>query len=96
MTNINFDDIRPYYDNEIPAAIERISQWELIPQILRFIYPQEKPEDSMARLRNVKTVKELQTTFMYDAICRIVKTTTDGFECSGYDYIKRFDFICGY
>ncbi len=89
MTNNTFDDIRPYYDNEIPAAIERISQWELIPQILRFIYPQEKPEDSMARLRNVKTVKELQTTFMYDAICRIVKTTTDGFECSGYDYIKR-------
>ena len=89
MTDNAFDDIRPYRDDEIPDAIARISQWELIPQILRFIYPKEKTEDTMARLRNVKTIKELQTTFMYDAICRVVKTTSSGFSCSGYDYIKR-------
>ena len=89
MTTNAFDDIRPYRDDEIPDAIARISQWELIPQILRFIYPKEKTEDTMARLRNVKTIKELQTTFMYDAICRVVKTTSSGFSCSGYDYIKR-------
>jgi 1-acyl-sn-glycerol-3-phosphate acyltransferase len=89
MKNTTFDDIRPYYDSEIPAAIERIAQWELIPQILRFIYPKEKVSDTMDRLRAVKTVKELQTTFMVDAIHRIVKTTSDGFECSGYENIKR-------
>lgn len=89
MDNTKFDDIRPYYDSEIHDALERITRWNLIPQILRFIYPQEKVEDAMARLRNVNSVKELQTTFMYDAICRIVKTTSDGFTCSGLDYIKR-------
>lgn len=87
-TNI-FDDIRPYYDSEIPAAVGRIANWELIPQILRFIYPHEKVEETMQRLRNIKTVKELQFTFMYDAICRIVDTTTEGFTYSGFDYIKR-------
>ena len=56
MTTNAFDDIRPYRDDEIPDAIARISQWELIPQILRFIYPKEKTEDTMARLRNVKTI----------------------------------------
>ena len=89
MTTNLFDDIRPYYDSEIPAAINRIAQWELIPQILRFIYPKETVNDTMERLRAVKTVKELQTTFMVDAIHRIVKTTSDGFECSGYEHIKR-------
>ena len=89
MTPDTFDDIRPYYDSEIPSRPERISQWELIPQILKFIYPQTPVEESMERLRNVKTIKELQTTFMYDAICRVVKTTSSGFSCSGYDYIKR-------
>lgn len=89
MTPDTFDDIRPYYDIEIPAAIERIAQWELIPQILRFIYPKEKVNDTMERLRAVKTVKELQTTFMVDAIHRIVTTTSDGFECTGYEHIKR-------
>jgi 1-acyl-sn-glycerol-3-phosphate acyltransferase len=89
MSESIFDDIRPYHDSEIPAAIERIAQWELIPQILRFIYPKETVNDTMARLRQVKTVKELQTSFMFDAIHRIVNTTTDGFECSGFDHIKR-------
>jgi 1-acyl-sn-glycerol-3-phosphate acyltransferase len=89
MTTDKFDDIRPYYDSELPAAIDRIVQWELIPQILRFIYPKEKINDTMERLRAVKTVKELQNTFMVDAIHRIVSTTSDGFECSGYEHIKR-------
>ena len=89
MDEINFDDIRPYYDSELPAAIERIAQWELIPQILRFIYPQVPAEESMVKLKNVKTVKELQTTFMYDAICRVVKTTSQGFTYSGFDYLRR-------
>ena len=89
MIDNTFDDIRPYLDEEIPAAINRIAQWNLISQILRFIYPQEKTEDTMERLCNVKSVKELQTTFMYDAICRIVKTTSEGFTCSGFDYIHR-------
>jgi 1-acyl-sn-glycerol-3-phosphate acyltransferase len=87
-TNL-FDDIRPYNDSELREAIGRISQWSLIPQILRFIYPEVPVEDSMKQLRSVQTVKDLQTTFMYDAICRIIKTTSQGFTCSGFDYIRR-------
>lgn len=89
MSNNAFDDIRPYYDSEIPDAISRIAQWELIPQILRFIYPQESAEDSMTRLRQVTTIKQLQTTFMFDAIGRVVKTTSQGFSYSGFNYLHR-------
>lgn len=89
MSDTNFDDIRPYNDSELREALVRISQWELIPQILRFIYPQVPVEESMAKLKNVQTVKELQITFMYDAICRIVKTTSQGFTCTGLDHVRR-------
>lgn len=89
MSDNKFDDIRPYNDSELREAIGRISQWNLIPQILRFIYPQVPVEESMRRLQNVQTVKELQCTFMYDAVCRIIKTTSQGFTCSGFDYIRR-------
>jgi len=84
-----FDDIRPYNDAELREALTHIMQWGLIPQILKFIYPQTPVEESMLRLRNVQTVKELQTTFMYDAICQIVKNTSQGFSCSGFDYIRK-------
>ncbi|MBP3762616.1 MAG: 1-acyl-sn-glycerol-3-phosphate acyltransferase [Bacteroidales bacterium] len=89
MDTINFNDIRPYNDEELRQALPRIEHWELIPQILRFIYPQERAEDSLQRLRQVQSVEQLQTTFMYDAICRVVETTSTGFSCSGFDYIKR-------
>ena len=89
MSDNLFDDIRPYNDSELREAIGRISQWNLIPQILRFIYPQIPVEESMKKLQSVQSVKELQFTFMYDAICRIVKTTSQGFTCSGFDYVRR-------
>ena len=89
METPNFDDIRPYVDAEIPAALARIAQSELIPQVLRFIYPQAKVEDSLQRLRQVNTVRELQTTFMRDAIERILETTSTGFTASGFEHIKR-------
>ena len=89
MSDNIFDDIRPYNDSELREAIGRISQWELIPQILRFIYPQVPVEESMKKLQNIQTVKELQVSFMYDAVCRIVKTTSQGFTYSGFDYIRR-------
>ena len=89
METHDFDDIRPYNDAEMREALGRICQWELIPQILRFIYPQQPVEQSMERLRKIQNVKELQVTFMYDAIRRIVSTTSEGFSCSGFDYIRR-------
>ncbi len=89
MDTNTFDDIRPYNDAELREALKRIAQWELIPQILKFIYPQTPVEESMQKLRNVQSVKELQTTFMYDAICQIVKNTCQGFSHSGFDYIRK-------
>ena len=89
METPNFDDIRPYVDAEIPAALARITQSELIPQVLRFIYPQTKVEDSLDRLRKVNSVQQLQTTFMRDAIERILETTSTGFTASGFEHIKR-------
>lgn len=89
MSETVFDDIRPYYDEEIPEAIKRVSKWELLPQILHSIYPQEPVEKSMERFLKVATVKELQTTFMFDAIRRVVSATSQGFTHSGYEHLRR-------
>ena len=89
MNTTEFDDIRPYSDAELRQALPRIAQWELIPQILRFIYPQKPVNQSLEQLLKIQSINELQTTFMYDAIGRIVETTSTGFTCSGFDYLKR-------
>lgn len=84
-----FDDIRPYNDSEIAEAMARIASWDLFPQILRFIYPNMSLEEGFTRLHSVSTVHQLQSTFMDDAICRIIKETTDGFTYSGLHHLRR-------
>ena len=85
----SFDDIRPYNDAEIPAAMQAIAEWELFPQIIRFIYPDGDIEAARKRLLAITNIHQFQSTFMNDAIRRIVKETTAGFTFSGLQHLRR-------
>lgn len=85
----NFDDIRPYTDAELPAAIERIVQWDIFPQAMRFIYANADIEGIRQHLRSISTIHEFQASLMNDAICRIIRSTTDGFTHSGLNHLRR-------
>ena len=85
----SFDDIRPYNDAEIPAAMQAIADWELFPQIIRFIYPDGDINVARQRLLATTSIHQFQATFMNDAIRRIVKETTDGFTFSGLQHLRR-------
>lgn len=84
-----FDDIRPYTDAELPAALRRIADWEEFPQAMRFIYPDADIEDLRQRLMKINTIHEFQATLMNDAIGRIIRSTTDGFTSSGLNRLRR-------
>ncbi|MCR5588950.1 MAG: 1-acyl-sn-glycerol-3-phosphate acyltransferase [Bacteroidales bacterium] len=85
----SFDDIRPYTDAELPEAMQRIAEWELFPQIIRFIYPDMEVSEARRRLLDTRNIHQFQATFMNDAIRRIVKETTDGFTFSGLHHLRR-------
>ncbi len=85
----NFDDIRPYTDAEVPAALQRLTQAADFPQALRFIYPNADIEPIKRKLTSVNSIHELQASLMNDAICRIIQTTTDGFTYSGLQHLRR-------
>lgn len=84
-----FDDIRPYRDSELPAALRRIADWDLFPQAVRFIYPNADIEEERAKLLSIKSVFQFQSTFMNDAIQRIIATTTTSFTHSGLKHLRR-------
>ena len=85
----SFDDIRPYTDAEIPAAMQRIADWDLFPQVVRFIYPDIDIDEARRRLLAIRSINQFQATFMNDAIRRIVHETTDGFTFGGLHHIRR-------
>ena len=86
---MNFDDIRPYTDDEFPAALQRIGRLDVLPQIIKYVYPQSDVDRETARLLSLRSVRELQATFMNDAIRRIIEGTTDGFTHSGLGNLRR-------
>ena len=89
MTTANYDDIRPYTDAEVPAAMQRIASWNLFPQVVRYIYPDLSAEEARHKLQSVSSVHELQSTFMNDAIKRIIASTATEFTFSGLGYLRR-------
>jgi hypothetical protein len=89
----DFDSIRPYRDDEIAPALERIVSNEKFESVLNFLFPgeQEKYRKIFARS---KTVKEVQTNFMHAAIRSIISKSSDGLTTSGFeDYTETGHII---
>ena len=54
----NFDDIRPFNPDEIPAATQRMADSEVIPAIAQYL---GVPAVALReRIRDIKTLKEFQ------------------------------------
>ena len=54
----DYDDIRPYNDAEIPAAMRQITDWDLFPQMVRFIYPNIDIEEARKRILAITNIHQ--------------------------------------
>ena len=88
MMESKFDDIRPYYDDEIPSAMKRIANSDVFPLLASFVYPDEPIEDVKKRVASFKTIREFQLETMYKANEQIIARSITEFTCSG---IERLD-----
>lgn len=84
----SWEDIRPYEDAEIPAAMERLAG---NPDMLRtgaLLRPDLTGGALAKLLRSCRSTDDFQRHFMYPLVCRIIDTTTDGVEFQG---LERLD-----
>ena len=85
-----YDDIRPYNDEEIPEKIRIVLNDPVFDKVLAFLF--RKPELRMKmrqQLETIKTVEELQSTFVRHLVEIIVHTTTKGLTCSGLESLDK-------
>lgn len=96
MSEDIYSDIRPYYDDEVPAVIERlVNDPELCEVIAKYKYPTMwrlvKPFVSRTLRKHVaglRTVADLQS-HVANYMDYTIKKTTDGLTVSGLDDIAR-------
>lgn len=88
MDKKQFDDIRPYNAEEIPAAMVRIANSSSFPILASYVYPNEPIEEVRQRIADYKTVKEFQTETMRMVNQRVIEHSISEFTCSGLDKLS--------
>lgn len=84
-SDIDFEDLRPYRDEEIPAAMQRIAANNLLPQLAGFVYPGSSVEDVRRLLGTITNVYDFQHTVMKAFNEQIISRTIDKFTFSGFE-----------
>ena len=94
--NNKFDDIRPYYDEEIPAAMQRIASASAFPLLASFVFPGKDLESVRNLVRSISSISEFQFKVMYYANEQIIKKTITEFSYGGLENLdtsKNYLFV---
>jgi hypothetical protein len=96
IKNPKFDDIRPYYEEEIPAAMQRIADSDVFPLLASFVYPTEPLEEVRNHVRSFKTVREFQHDAMRRVNEQVIARSISEFTASGLERLspdKQYLFV---
>ncbi len=96
MRNPVFDDIRPYYDDEIPAAMQRIATNASFPLLASYIFPHEDIETVRQRVLAIRTSRELQEQIMKPANEQVIARSITSFTYEGVEQLdpqERYLFV---
>jgi len=80
-----FDDIRPYYDSEIPAAMKRIADDPLLNTVIHYLGKENEIGAVKALLYSIKTTDQFQHKIMNPLIKEIISRTVSTFSYDGVD-----------
>ena len=84
----DFDDIRPYCEDEIPAAMRRIAESSSFPILAAYVYPGEPLEEVRKRVAGYRTVTEFQEETMRMGNQRVIENSITEFTCTGLDKLS--------
>ena len=96
MINTAFDDLRPYIQEEIAPAMQRIAASEYFPMMSQFIFPEKDVKEVRNTVRQFRTTREFQLGIMYYFNKVIIERYANSFTFDGVEYLdpnKSYLFI---
>ena len=91
-----FDDIRPYRDEEIPAAMQRIASNRSFPMVAQFVYPELTVQEAANEVRSYKTIYDFQCGAMVPMNKQVLEGTIKEFTLGGAEKLdpsKRYLYV---
>ena len=94
-TQSEFEDIRPYHDNEVPEVVDRLFNNPVFNLLFKVALKSAKPDWSSAEimgrmksLRRAETVDEFQS-FLLAPVAGLIERTTEDLTYSGLENVSR-------
>jgi len=88
MDDAQFDDIRPYREDEIPAAMQRIAHSPSFALLASYVYPDEPVDAVRRRVEGYRSVRQFQTEAMRRVNERVVENSISEFTCAGLQHLS--------
>ena len=90
LVSNEFDEIRPYYDDEVPEIMTRLLADPVFARVLRNLFADDakikEVRDAMSETRNVES---FQLRFMVPFLEGILKSSTKGITIGGLEHLKK-------
>ena len=87
--NPEFDDIRPYYDDELPEVIDRLTNDSRFKKMIESFLPDMTWEQFSALLHSVRTTHDFQSQLIRKIIFQIMAKPAKSLKCEGFENIKK-------
>ena len=91
----DFDAIRPFEPQELPAAYDRLEQDDQFRAVVAYLYPQVPLEAIMQKMRTCKTCLDFQKAFCYPFLKDLMTKASKGFDIDieSIDVSRRYTFV---
>ena len=84
-----FDDIRPYNDDEVAPAIARLLDDPEFKRVVHYVYPNINWLQFELTMRSFQTIYDFQTAIIINIINYLLKKTSDSVDCTGHENIEK-------
>ncbi len=89
IDEFSFDAIRPFYDEEVAPAMQRLLQEKSFHTAINYIFPEVEEAEMLAKLRGITSVSQFQREVIAPAVYSIVAATTKGLSIGGLEHLNR-------
>lgn len=83
-----FDDIRPYRDDEIPAAMQRIVESTSFPLLASYVFPDKDIASVRELVKSIRTIDEFQSKVMFYMNAQVIRRTMSDFTWGGLEHLS--------
>ena len=90
LVSNEFDEIRPYYDEEVPEIMSRLLADSVFSRVLKNLFvDDEKIQKVRGAMLETRDVESFQLKFMVPFLQNILKTSTSGLTIGGLEHLEK-------